>query len=123
QPKNSTAQQPNAQPKNSTAQQPNAQPSPTTGQATRPAGDSVTLNAEQKTKLRTTVVAKAPKVEHVNFSISVGTVVPRTVHIVAVPATLIEIHPAWRGYQYFVVGEQIIIVEPRTLKIIAILDV
>jgi hypothetical protein len=105
------------------AQQPSDKSSPTTGQAARPAGGAVTLTTEQKTKLRTTVVAKAPKVTNVNFSISVGTVVPRSVRLVAVPPTLIEIHPAWRGYQYFVYADEIIIVEPRTLKIVAVLHV
>ena len=95
----------------------------TTGQATRPVAGSVTLNTEQKTKLRTTVVAKAQKVNNVNFSIHVGTVVPRRVHLVAVSPELIEIHPAWRGYLYFVVRDEIIIVEPRTLKIVAVLEV
>ncbi len=56
------------------------------------------LTTEQKTKIRTTVINRAPKVTNVNFSINVGTVVPRTVHVVAVPATLIEIYPEWRGY-------------------------
>ena len=123
QPKMGQDQPKGNQPNNPTAQQPNSKQAPTTGQATRPAGDSVTLSAEQKTKLRTTVVAKAPKVTNVNFTISVGTVVPRTVHVVAVPPTLVEIHPAWRGFMYFVVHEQIIMVEPRTLKIVAVLDV
>jgi hypothetical protein len=85
------------------------------------------LTSEQKTKIRTTVVQSrnAPKVSrsNINFSINVGTVVPRTVKIVSVPSTLVEIHPAWRGYSYFIVDEEIIIVEPRTLKIIAVLDI
>ncbi len=119
------AQAPNAQPKSSdTAQQPKAQPAPTTGQATAPAGAAVTLNADQKTKIRSTVLtSNAPRATNVNFSIHVGTVVPRTVRLVAVPPPLIEIHPAWRGYLYFVVGDEIIIVEPRTLKIVAVLVV
>ncbi len=69
--------------------------------------------------------SSAPKVTRssINFNISVGTVVPRTVKFVAVPATLIEIYPAWRGYSYFIVDDEIIIVEPRTLKIIAVVAV
>ena len=35
---------------------------------------------------------------------------------VTVPETLVEIHPAWRGYSYFIVDDEIIIVEPRTLQ-------
>jgi hypothetical protein len=121
-----------AQPSGQQPRQPSAaqqspsgsQQSPTTGQAGRPAGDSVTLNAEQKTKIRSTVLtSSAPRVTNVNFSISVGTVVPRTVKLVAVPAPLIEIHPAWRGYMYFVHSDEIIIVEPSTLKIVAVINV
>jgi hypothetical protein len=90
------------------------------------AGGSVSLTAEQKTKIRTTVVAKGPKIERskINFTLNVGTVVPRSsVHFVAVPATLIEIYPAWRGYDYFVVGDEIVIVDPRTLRIVAVIAV
>jgi hypothetical protein len=65
----------------------------------------------------------APRVTNVNFNIRVGTVVPRSVRVVAVPATLVEIEPAWRGYMYFVHGDQIIIVEPDTLRIVAVLAV
>ena len=72
-------------------------------------GTSVSLTSEQKTKIRTSVIqtGNAPKVSRssINFNISVGTVVPRSVHCVSVPSTLIEIHPAWRGYEYFVVDE------------------
>jgi hypothetical protein len=91
------------------------------------AGGSVSLNSEQKTKIRTTVLESrsAPKVSRssINFNIRVGTVVPRTVHFVAVPETLVEIQPAWRGYRYFIVDEEIIIVEPSSFKIVAVLTV
>ena len=39
------------------------------------------------------------------------------------PATLVEIEPTWRGYMYFVYNDEIIIVEPRTLEIVAVLQV
>src|SRR5262245_18367869 len=82
QPKGSTAQQPGAQPKSGTAQQPGSQQSPTTGQATAPSGAAVNLTTEQKTRIRSTVLtASAPRVSSVNFAVSVGTVVPRTVHL------------------------------------------
>ncbi|MPZ37658.1 MAG: DUF1236 domain-containing protein [Rhizobiales bacterium] len=86
----------------------------------------VTLNAQQRTTIRKTVLqgGNAPRVSNVNFSIRVGTVVPRTgVRLVAVPPPLIEIHPAWRNHLYFVVGERIIVVEPDTHRIVAVLVV
>jgi uncharacterized protein DUF1236 len=96
----------------------------TTGSNT---GAAVSLTNEQKTKIRTSVLqaGSAPKIERsqINFSLSVGTVVPRSIRVVTVPATLVEIHPAWRGYRYFVVGDEIIIVEPDTLRIVAVLTV
>jgi hypothetical protein len=91
------------------------------------AGASVNLSTEQKTKIRTTVLqsSNAPKVSRssINFNISVGTVVPRDrVHYVAVTPALIEIHPEWRGHYYFVVDEEVIVVDSRG-RIVAILDV
>ena len=85
----------------------------------------MSLTTEQKQKIRTSVISSssAPKVSNVNFSLTVGTVVPRTVKTVEVPATLVEIHPAWRGYRYFIVNDQIVIVEPDTLKIVTVIVV
>ena len=82
------------------------------------------MTTEQRTKIRETVLVggNAPRVTNVNFSISVGTSVPRTVRVVAVPAPLIEIYPEWRGHMYFVVGDEIIIVDSNH-RIIAVIAV
>jgi len=63
-----------------------------------------------------------PRVNNVNFSVRVGTTVPTSVRVVEVPPPLIRIHPEWRGHMYFVVGDQIIVVD-RNHRIIAIIDV
>jgi hypothetical protein len=89
-------------------------------------GASVNLTAEQKTKIRQTVIQSsgAPRVTNVNFSVSVGSVVPRDrVKVVAVPQTIVEIHPQWRGYLYFIVNDEIVIVEPSSYRIVAVLVV
>lgn len=95
----------------------------TSGQAA--GGAKASLTVEQKTKIRETVLksSNAPRVSNVNFSVSVGTVIPRTVKFVRVPTILVEYYPSWRGYEYFIVGDQIVIVDPRTLRIVAVLDV
>jgi len=91
------------------------------------ASGSANLTPDQKTKIRTTVLqsSSAPKVSRssINFNLSVGTVVPRSVHFVAVPSTLVEYYPAYRGQSYFIVDDEIIIVDARTLKIIAVIVV
>jgi hypothetical protein len=116
------AAKPSAQ---STTTTPNAQAGAST--TSSPTGAAVSLSPEQKTQIRTSVLqsSSAPKVSRssINFNVSVGTVVPRSVHFVTVPETLVRIHPAWRGYSYFIVDEEIIIVDSRTLQIVAILTV
>ena len=86
-------------------------------------GGSGALTAEKRTRIKQTIVksGKAPRVNNVNFSISVGTTVPRSVTLVAVPSAVIEIYPAWRGYEYFITGNQIVIVDPGTMEIVAVL--
>jgi hypothetical protein len=122
-----TQTQPQQQPKQQQGQQtPRGDTQKTQKGAEGKAGGSggVTLTTQQRTTIRNTVLKSGPRVTNVNFSINVGTVVPRErVKLVAVPPTLVEIHPAWRGYVYFIVDERIIIVEPSSYKIVAVLVV
>jgi hypothetical protein len=103
------------------------EPGKTTQPSTQPGGArtdaTASLTVEQRTRIRETVLksGNVPRVDRVDFSISVGTVVPRSVRVIALPATVVEIHPAWRGYMYFVHGDEIIVVEPGTLRIVAVL--
>ena len=86
-------------------------------------GAQAQLSTEQRTQIRQTVmqVGDAPRVSSVNFSLSVGTVVPRTVKYVPLPSRVVEIYPAWRSYHFFMVGDQIVIVEPDSLRIVAVI--
>lgn len=93
----------------------------TTGQGA--AGTAASLSTEQRTTVRTAVRRQnVQPLTNVNFSVSVGARVPRTVHFYPVPMELVRIYPNWRGYDYFLVGDQIIVVNPRTHEIVAVLD-
>ena len=85
----------------------------------------MSLSSEQRTRIRETVLVKgsAPRVSNVNFRINVGVAVPRSVQVVTVPEEIIEIHPAWRGFLYFVYEDEIVIVDPGSHEIVAVLDV
>ena len=99
---------------------------PSTSSSTRAAtAPAVNLTTEQKTEIRNTVInnRSAPRVASVNFNIAVGVAVPAAVHFAPLPATIVSIEPAWRGYEYFVHADQLIIVDPRTRRIVAILVV
>jgi hypothetical protein len=85
---------------------------------------NVNLTTEQRTKIHSIIVSErsAPRVAHVDFDVHVGTVVPRgKVKLVALPTTIVEIEPSWRGFEYFLVGEEIVVVDPATLRIVAVL--
>jgi hypothetical protein len=91
----------------------------TTGQA----GSGAKLSTEQRSKI-TTVIRneRVQPVTNVNFSIAVGTRVPRTVNFYPLPTAIVDIYPAWSGYQFFLVRNEIVVVDPHTLEIVAILD-
>jgi hypothetical protein len=40
--------------------------------------------------------------------------------VVPVPQYLVKIEPRWRSYKYFVHQDRIVIVDPRDLRIVAI---
>ena len=91
----------------------------TTGQG---AAGSAKLTTEQRTKISS--VIKSQKVESVrlNVSVSVGTRIPADVRLHPLPQEVIVIYPAWRGYDYILVGDQIVIINPRTHEIVAIVE-
>jgi hypothetical protein len=98
----------------------------TTGQGAAPNKGNVSVNItpEKRTQIHQVFIKErsAPRVDRVDFDLSVGTAVPRSVRFVAVPNTIIAIEPSWRGHDYFMVGDQIVIVDPRSMEIVAIID-
>jgi hypothetical protein len=97
--------------------------SQTTGQGAAGAHGAANLSTEQRTRIRTVFKEKVhvQPVTHVNFSIDVGTRVPRTVHYHPLPAEVVEVYPAWRGYNFILVNDEIVIIDPSTFEIVAVL--
>lgn len=98
-----------------------------TGETDQPSSEttaSIDISTEQRTEI--TQVFRTEKADPVNvdFDINVGVVIPRTVVLHPLPPRVIEIVPAYRSYQYFVLADgRIIIVEPNTLRIVYVLVV
>ena len=92
----------------------------TTGQGA--AAGSARLTTEQTTKI--TTIIKQHKVEpaRLNVTVSVGTRVPDSVHFYPLPVEVFVVYPEWRGYDYILVGDQILVIDPRTHQIVAILE-
>lgn len=98
----------------------------TTGQGAAGSRSNVTvdLTPEKRTRMHEIIVQQrsAPRVSRPNFDVSVGIRVPRTVRFAALPRTIVEIEPEWRGFEYFMVGDQIVIVDPRSMEIVAVVE-
>jgi hypothetical protein len=83
---------------------------------------SAQMSAEQNQKFRETLKGeKAERLASVPFSISIGDAVPMTVHFYRLPARIVEYAPQYRDFDYILVGDEILIVDPGTRRIVAMI--
>ena len=81
------------------------------------------LTDEQRTHIRDTVIraSGAPRMDRVDFDVTVGTVIPRDrIRIIPVPEMLVQIEPEWRGFLYFVYEDEVVVVDPNDMRIVAV---
>ena len=121
QPSTNTAAQPSNNQTNTAAQPSNNQ----TGTA-QPRSSNVNVSANLDDRQRTRVTESITKLnarpmENVNFSLSVGTMVPKDVRFQPLPADVVEVVPQYRGYNFFVVRDDIVIVDPSSYQIVDVL--
>jgi hypothetical protein len=84
---------------------------------------SVPMSTEQNVKFRETLKGeRAERLTNVSFSITIGDEVPRSVHFYRLPARIVEYAPQYRDFDYILVGDDILIVDPGTHKIVAVIS-
>jgi Protein of unknown function (DUF1236) len=92
-------------------------------------GRNVQLSTEQRTKIRQTIIAQsgAPRVSRTELggiNLRVGVAIPRDrIHFrpLPLPESVVEIYPEWQGFLYFLVGDEVVVVDPATYDVVAIL--
>lgn len=105
-----------------TAQQPNSQQNAAERSSSTNVNASVNINDQQRTRISQSVSRlNVQPLNSVNFSLSVGTAVPRDVRLQPLPAEVVEVVPQYRGYNFVLVKDEIVIVEPSSDKIVAVL--
>ncbi|WP_432350145.1 DUF1236 domain-containing protein (plasmid) [Shinella yambaruensis] len=83
---------------------------------------SINITTEQRTEIRNVIVESKAEPVDLDIQVNVGVVVPKTVELRPLPPRIIEIVPAYRSYEYFVLADgRIIIVEPGTLKVVYVI--
>lgn len=123
---NNTTQPPST---NNTAQTPstnNAAQTPSTNNTAQSPSTSVNasvnINDQQRTRVTQSISRlNVQPLTNVNFSLTVGTSVPRDIRLQTLPSEVVEVVPQYRGYSFFVVRDEIVIVEPSTLQIVIVM--
>jgi hypothetical protein len=106
-----------------TSEPPNSRMAPSTARDETKSGPPAALSSEQHAKIRDTLrVEKSERLAKVPFSTKVGEAIPGTVHLYVLPVSIMEYAPQYRGYEYILVGDEILIVDPRTMRIVAVID-
>jgi len=83
---------------------------------------SVELNAQQRERLREIVAARRdiPRVSNL-ADVRVNAVIPRSVRLAAIPDEVVRIYPRFRRHQAFIYRNEIVVVDPLTSRIVAVL--
>jgi hypothetical protein len=101
------------------------QRAPSTGEANGKAekgGAAANLSVDERSRITTVIKQGNVQPENnVNFSVSVGTRVPREVHLYPMPREIVDIRPAWRRYEFILIGDEVVVVNPRTFEIVAVM--
>ena len=106
-----------------TSEPPNSRMAPGTARDETKSGPPAALSTEQHAKIRDTLrIEKSQRLTNVPFSTKVGEAIPGTVHLYVLPVSIMEYAPQYRGYEYILVGDEILIVDPSTLQIVAVID-
>lgn len=85
---------------------------------------SVEISTEQKTEIQNIIVEQKVEPVDIDVEVSIGTAIPKTVTLHPLPPRIVEIVPAYSGYQYFILADgRIVIVKPATYEVVYILVV
>lgn len=83
-------------------------------------GERVQVSGEQRTNVGRIVAGEKNinRVTKVDVQIRAGSRVPRSIRLEPLPSAIVEIVPAYRSYRYFVVNDEVCIVDPGDYEIV-----
>jgi hypothetical protein len=85
---------------------------------------SINISAEQKSVIKNTIIETNVKPVDVDFKVSIGVNVPKTIELHPLPPRVVEIVPAYREYVYFIVADgSIVIVDPDSYEVVYVIVV
>ena len=89
------------------------------GHDTNRSATSVQIDPQKQERIRTAISStKVENISHADFSVSVGTRVPERYQFHPLPTEIVDIVPEYRGFDYMVVDNEVVIVNPSTREIV-----
>lgn len=84
-------------------------------------GQQSNISTEKQVRISQTLTRErlAPPERNLNIAIRIGETVPRNVRFHRLPPEIVSIEPEYRDYEYFSTDDDIVIVEPRTKRIVS----
>lgn len=77
---------------------------------------------QQRSRISTSIrQANVQPLRNANFSVSVGTTIPASVRLHPVTPAIVAVYPQYRGYNFVLVNDEIVIIEPRTKRIVTVI--
>ena len=79
------------------------------------------LTKDRAVRIADTIMATATP-QNVNVKIAVGAPLPGDVRLMPLPATIVDLVPEYRDYDYVVVNDEIAIVQPSTRHVVEVIN-
>jgi hypothetical protein len=88
--------------------------------------DSISLSANQQQRMTARLSAQIDRLDvqpisRTRISASIGSVIPRSIRLYALPPDVVSIYPRFRGYSFVLVEDEYVIIEPRTRQIVTVI--
>jgi hypothetical protein len=81
------------------------------------------LNPDQKHTIYLSISNQQQKeTAPLTFRAAVGSVVPPSVNLQALPKTIVELVPLMQDYQYAMVANQVLLVDPKNRQVVDVID-
>jgi hypothetical protein len=80
------------------------------------------LDTRQRTEFRSSITRLGVSpLRDVAFGLSVGTAIPRSVTLHRLPPAIISLVPEYEGYEFILVRDDIVIIDPDTYEIVDVI--
>jgi hypothetical protein len=83
---------------------------------------TIVVTPEVQTEFKTYITTEKVAPVVVEGDIAVGTALPDTVVLQPVPDVIVTKSPELKGHRYALVGSRVVVVEPSTTKVVAVVD-